>query len=104
MTRRFSLFVSLLLIPYPTLCQTPAIKLPSGTPLPVKIVDHFPMRVGQPIHAQLIYSVYADKALALPPKTIVTAIKPQSRQVVQFMLLIYMKWASWVKKSSSSAI
>jgi hypothetical protein len=72
MTRRFSLFVSLLLIPYPALCQTPAIKLPAGPPLPVKIVDHLPMRVGEPIRAQLIYPVYADNALALPPKTIVT--------------------------------
>jgi hypothetical protein len=72
MTRRFSLFVSILLIPIPALCQTSAISLPAGTPLPVQIEDHLPMRAGQPIRAQLIYPVYAGNTLVLPAKTIVT--------------------------------
>ena len=72
MTRRFSLFVSILLIPISALCQTSAINLPAGTPLPVQIEDHLPMRVGQPIRARLIYPVYADNTLVLPAKTIVT--------------------------------
>jgi hypothetical protein len=72
MTHRFPLFVSLLLISSFSLCQKPAINLPAGTPLPVQIEDHLPMRVGQPIRAQLIYPVYADNTLVLPAKTIVT--------------------------------
>ncbi len=72
MTGRFSSLVSLLLIPCSALCQRSAISLPAGTPLPVQIEDHLPMRVGQPIRAQLIYPVYEDNTLILPAKTIVT--------------------------------
>jgi len=72
MTRRFPLLVSPLLISYSALCQTPAINLPAGTPLPVQVGDHLPMRVGQPIRAQLIYPIYANNTLVLPTKTIVT--------------------------------
>ncbi len=36
------------------------------------IEKHLPMRVGQPIHAQLIYPVYTDNTLILPEKTIIT--------------------------------
>jgi hypothetical protein len=72
MTYRSPLLLSLLLTSYVALCQSPAITLPAGTPLPVQIDDHLPMRVGQPIRAQLIYPVYADNTLVLPAKTIVT--------------------------------
>jgi hypothetical protein len=72
MTGRFSFLVSLLLAPCSALCQRPASTLPAGTPLPVQIDDHLPMRVGQLIRAQLIYSVYADNTLVLPARTIVT--------------------------------
>ncbi len=60
-----------LLIANVALCQKPTVTLPSGTPLPVQIEDHLPMRVGQPIHAQLIYPVYGDNTLILPAKTII---------------------------------
>ena len=45
--------------------------LPIGTPLSVQIEDHLPMRVGQPIRAQLLYPIYVDNTLVLPAKTIV---------------------------------
>jgi hypothetical protein len=70
MSWRFPTFF-LLLIANVALCQKPTVTLPSGTPLPVQIEDHLPMRVGQPIHAELIYPVYNDNALILPAKTIV---------------------------------
>ncbi len=71
MSGRFPFLVSLLLIPCSALCQRPAVTLPAGTPLPVQIDDHLPMRIGQPIRAQLIYPVYGDNSLILPAKTIV---------------------------------
>ncbi|HUZ94904.1 MAG TPA: hypothetical protein VMU57_08325, partial [Edaphobacter sp.] len=49
-------------------CQTATV--PAGTPLAVQVDDHLPMRVGQPIRAELIYPVYADNKLVLPEKTI----------------------------------
>jgi hypothetical protein len=64
--------LSPLLISCSVLCQSSAISLPAGTPLPVQIQDHLPMRVGQPIRAQLIYPVYIDNTLVLPTKTMVT--------------------------------
>jgi hypothetical protein len=48
-----------------------SITLPAGTPLPVQIEDHLPMRLGQPVEARLIYPVYSDNTLVLPAKTIV---------------------------------
>src|SRR6202042_1480506 len=58
--------------PFSVQSQTPKAILPIGTPLPVMIENHLPMRVGQPIRAQLIYPVYIDNTLVLPTKTIVT--------------------------------
>jgi hypothetical protein len=57
---------------YSITCTAQSATLPAGTPLPVQIEDHLPMRVGQLIRAQLIYPVYADNTLVLPAKTIVT--------------------------------
>ncbi len=80
MIRRSTLLLAFLLTPLASQCQTKAVTLPAGTPLPVQIDDHLPMRVGQPIRAELIYPVYADNEIVLPEKTIVegtvTALRP----------------------------
>jgi hypothetical protein len=60
-------------------CMAQSITIPAGTPLPIKINDHLPMRVGQPIHAQLIYGVYANNILVLPPKTVVSGTVAELR-------------------------
>jgi len=68
-------------------CQTPAGTLPAGTPLPVQIVDHLPMRAGVPIRAELLYPAYADNQLLLPAKTIfigtVTGLRSDHSRRVQ---------------------
>ena len=46
--------------------------LPPGTPFPVQIDDHLPMRAGLPIRASLIYPVYANDILVLPEHTVLT--------------------------------
>lgn len=66
------LALSLLLASPFALSQIKDISLPAGTPLPVQIDDHLPMRVGQPIRAELIYPVYAGNKLALPEHTLVS--------------------------------
>jgi len=58
------------IVPPAARCQTQTISLPAGTPLAVQIDQHLPMRVGQPIRAELIYPVYADNKLVLPEKTV----------------------------------
>lgn len=86
MTCRSSLLLPLLLTACTALCQTTAVTLPAGTPLAVQTEDHLPMRVGQPIRAELIYPVYTDNELILPKHTIVEgtviALKPdRSRRI-----------------------
>lgn len=90
MTYRSSLLLSFLLTPFVARCQIAPITLPAGTPLPVQIENHLPMRVGQPIRAQLIYPVYDDNILVLPAHTIVTgtiiALRPDHAQRIDSRL------------------
>jgi hypothetical protein len=55
-----------------SVCTAQSVILPAGTPFPVQIEDHLPMRVGQPIRAELIYPIYVDETEVLPAKTIVS--------------------------------
>ena len=71
MVRRFFLYVCLMAISCFAVCQKLPSTLPVGTPLPVQIDDHLPMRLGQPINARLIYPVYSNNTLILPEKTII---------------------------------
>jgi hypothetical protein len=55
-----------------TRCQSPTVSIPAGTPLAVKIGEHLPMKVGEPVRAELIYPVYVANHLVLPAGTAVT--------------------------------
>ncbi len=72
MLPRLALPFALLLVPIAALCQTEAGTIPAGTPLAVTIPRHLPMRRGQPVHAQLLYPIYAGNQLLLPKDTVVT--------------------------------
>jgi hypothetical protein len=61
----------LFLLPCATLCQTEGGTLPAETPLALRIDEHLPLRDGQPVHAHLIYPIYANDKLLLPKDTIV---------------------------------
>lgn len=52
--------------------QTSVGTLPAGTPLPVQLIGHLPMRVGETVRAQLIYAVYANNVPVLHEKTVLT--------------------------------
>jgi hypothetical protein len=65
-----SLFL-LLFVSCASLSRTYAITIPAGTPLAVSIGDHLPMKVGEPLRAQLIYPVYVGGQIILPAKTVV---------------------------------
>jgi len=45
--------------------------IPTGTPLPVSLPNHLPMKIGTPVRAALLYDVYVNNALILPAKTVV---------------------------------
>jgi hypothetical protein len=76
---RHALLLSFLLLALGARSQTPKATLPAGTPLPVMIDNHLPMRAGQPIRARLIYPVYADNTLIFPEKTILSGTVTELR-------------------------
>jgi hypothetical protein len=67
---------ALLLLPAAAFSQTGGepgrFTLPAGTPLPVKIAGHLPMKAGQPLRTELLYPVYVDDQLVLPARTVIT--------------------------------
>ena len=76
MTRCQALLSLLALLPTAALSQIvtqpSSITIPKGTPLPVRIGDHLPMKVGEQVRAELIYPVYVGEQLVLPARTVVT--------------------------------
>jgi hypothetical protein len=48
-----------------------AVLLPAGTPLPVSIPTHLPMKLGEPIRAELLYPVFDANKLVVPAHTVV---------------------------------
>jgi hypothetical protein len=72
MLRRVATIVALTLPAAPGLCQTAPGTVPAGTPLVLRIDQNYPLRVGQPIRAHLLYPIYADNKLLLPKDTLVT--------------------------------
>jgi hypothetical protein len=84
MTLRIALLASLILATPPTHAQISSLTLPADTPLAVYLQDHLPMKVGQPIRAELIYPVYAGETQVLPEWTVlqgtVVALTPDSKR------------------------
>jgi hypothetical protein len=60
------------LAPLPLRAQGNPIVVPAGTPLPVKIDEHMPMKTGERLRTELLYPVYVDDRLVLPAHTIIT--------------------------------
>ncbi|WP_353068474.1 hypothetical protein RBB75_14355 [Tunturibacter empetritectus] len=59
---------------FASVCAAQSITVPAGTPFPVQIEDHLPMRVGQAISAELIYPIYIDNTEVLPAGTVVSGM------------------------------
>jgi hypothetical protein len=57
---------------FASICTAQSFTVPAGTPFPVQIEDHLPMRVGQTISAELIYPIYVDNTEVLPARTVVS--------------------------------
>jgi hypothetical protein len=60
------------LVFFASVCTAQSFTVPAGTPFPVQIADHLPMRVGQAISAELIYPIYVDNMEVLPARTVVS--------------------------------
>ena len=60
--------------------------VPAGTPFPVQLGKHVPMKKGEPLDCRLLYPVYAENTVAIPAGSVlrgsVIALNPdRSRRV-----------------------
>src|ERR1700733_9960504 len=46
--------------------QTTSIQIPAKTPLSIQLLQHVPMKAGEPLEGRLLYPVYADNRIAIP--------------------------------------
>ncbi len=49
--------------------QATSIQIPSTTPLSVELLQHVPMKTGEPLEGRLLYPVYVDNHIAIPVGT-----------------------------------
>lgn len=67
-------------------CQTRDTELPAHSVLSLQLTNPAPLRVGQPVRAELVYPVYLGESLVIPEHTLVTgtviALRPdRSRRI-----------------------
>lgn len=69
---RFALvFLPLLQAAFEAPAQEVPVQVPAGTPLPVQLGKHVPMKKGEPLECHLLYPVYAENRLVIPADSIV---------------------------------
>jgi hypothetical protein len=74
------------LCPCAVKCQTRDAQIPAHSVLSLQLTNHAPLRVGQPVRAELVYPVYLGESLVIPEHTLVTgaviALRPdRSRRI-----------------------
>ena len=83
--------VLLLLLPGSVLfAQSVSLQVPVGTPLPVQLGKHVPMKRGEPLDCRVLYPIYAENQLAIPAGSIlrghVIALHPDRSRRIHGML------------------
>ena len=68
--RSFVLASFVALLPGLLLAQAASIQIPSTTPLSVQLLQHVPMKTGEPLEGRLLYPVYVENRIAIPAGTI----------------------------------
>lgn len=53
------------------LAQAASVKVPAGTPLPVQLGKHVPMKKGERLQCHLLYPIYAKNQLVIPVGSVV---------------------------------
>lgn len=46
--------------------QTSPVEVPAKTPLTIQLLEHVPMKSGEPLEGRLLYPVYVDNRIAIP--------------------------------------
>jgi hypothetical protein len=67
--------------------QTHDAQVPAHSVFTIQSLDHVPLRVGQPVRAELVYPVYVGASLVIPTKTVLTgtviALRPDRAKRVR---------------------
>jgi hypothetical protein len=50
--------------------QAASVQIPSTTPLSVELLQHVPMKIGEPLEGRLLYPVYVENRIAVPAGTV----------------------------------
>jgi hypothetical protein len=46
--------------------QTTPVEIPAKTPLTIQLLEHVPMKSGEPLEGRLLYPIYVDNRIAIP--------------------------------------
>jgi hypothetical protein len=68
---RCSVLLSLIVTAAGLLAQQATVQIPAGTPLPVQLGNHVPLKKGEALDCHLMYPVYAKNKVAVPAGSIV---------------------------------
>jgi hypothetical protein len=68
---RWSLLLSVIVTVPGLRAQKTTVQVPTGTPLPVQLGKHLPMKKGKALDCRLMYPVYAKNKVAIPAGSIV---------------------------------
>jgi hypothetical protein len=49
--------------------QTASVQVPAATPLSIELLQHVPMKTGEPLKGRLLYPVYVENRVAIPAGT-----------------------------------
>ncbi len=69
--RTVVLVLGLPLLAKPGWCEVPGLTLPAGTPMVVLLEDHAPLKIGQRLRTELVYSVYSGNEKMIPGRAVV---------------------------------
>src|ERR1700722_8713953 len=50
--------------------QAASVQIPATTPLSVELLQHVPMKIGEPLKGRLLYPVYVENRIAVPSGTV----------------------------------
>ncbi len=50
--------------------STVSVQVPAATPLSIELIQHVPMKTGEPLKGRLLYPVYVENRVAIPAGTI----------------------------------
>jgi hypothetical protein len=68
---RCFLLLWLMVTALPLLAKKTTVQIPAGTPLPVQLGKHIPLKRGEPVDCHLMYPVYVKDKIAIPAGTLV---------------------------------